>query len=261
MKDFMTTLNTNPTRRFAERVEYYILYRPKYPAAVLEFFKAELGLLPTHTIADIGSGTGFLTELWLKHGNIVWGVEPNREMREAGEKLLKSYAKFHSRDGTAEATTLEPDSVDFVTAGQAFHWFNPQRARTELSRILKPGGTVALIWNERLADATPFARAYEALLLRHGTDYGAVAHRTVIATNVDVLHQFFAPRGFKVKAFPNEQVFDFESLKGRLLSSSYAPLPGHPNYDNTLDELRRIFDEFQANGTVRFDYQTMVYYG
>lgn len=257
----INTSNTDPTRRFAERVEYYIRYRPQYPAAVLEFFKAELGLLPSHIIADIGSGTGFLTELWLRNSNVVWGVEPNQGMREAGEKLLNGYAKFHSIDGTAEATKLEASSVDFVTAGQAFHWFNPQRARTEFSRILKPGGTVALIWNERLADATPFARAYEALLLRHGTDYGAVAHRTVTATNVDVLHQFFAPRGFQVKAFDNAQVFDFESLKGRLLSSSYAPLPGHPNYDATLDELRRIFDEFQENGTVRFDYQTMVYYG
>lgn len=257
----LNTPNTDPTRRFSERVAYYIRYRPTYPTAVLEFFKAELGLLPTRAIADIGSGTGFLTELWLKNGNMVWGVEPNLEMREAAEKLLSNYAKFHSVDGTAEATNLEASSVDFVTAGQAFHWFNPQHARVEFSRILKPGGTVALIWNERIANATPFARAYEALLQRYGTDYYAVAHRTVTATNVDVLHQFFAPRGFKVKAFDNAQVFDFESLKGRLLSSSYAPLPGHPNYDNTLNELRRIFDEFQENGTVRFDYQTLVYYG
>ncbi|MBV9866115.1 MAG: class I SAM-dependent methyltransferase [Abitibacteriaceae bacterium] len=252
---------SDPTRRFSNRVEYYILYRPKYPAAVLQLFQAELGLLPTHTIADIGSGTGFSAELFLQNGNTVFGVEPNREMREAAESLLKDYPNFKSIEGTAEATTLGAHSIDFIIVGQAFHWFNPVQAKVEFKRILKLGGTVALIWNQRLTDTTPFARAYEELLLNYGTDYQDVSHKTVTATDVSVLQEFFAPQGFTVKSFANAQVFDFLSLKGRLLSSSYAPLQGHPNFEPTLAELQRIFDEFQADGHVQFDYQTMVYYG
>jgi ubiquinone/menaquinone biosynthesis C-methylase UbiE len=146
------------TQRFSSRVEYYVKARPKYPNAMLRFFQSNLGLSPIHSIADIGSGTGFLTELFVRNGNPTYAVEPNTPMRQAAEAYLREWSNFHSVDGTAEATTLAESSVDFVTAAQAFHWFNPELSAKEFQRILKPGGVVALIWNERLTDASPFMR-------------------------------------------------------------------------------------------------------
>ena len=247
-----------PTLRFSNRVEYYIKYRPSYPDDVIEALGRECGLSGQSSIADIGSGTGLLSELFLKNGNRVLGVEPNREMREAGERLLQQYRNFTSVEGTAEATTLADHSVDFVTAGQAFHWFDRMKARAEFSRILKANGWVVLIWNDRLTDSSVFLRAYEALLQEFGTDYAAVDHRNVDA---DAITAFFAPQPVMLRKFENRQVFDFEGLKGRLLSSSYTPEPGHPNHQRMIDTLRALFDAHQVAGKVSFEYATLMYYG
>src|SRR6266581_6258084 len=132
----------DPTQRFSNRVENYLRYRPRYPAEILEVLRAECGLQATSLIADVGSGTGFLAELFLSNGNQVFGIEPNPEMREAGEQLLRSYPKFTAVAATAEITTLPEASVDFVTAGQAFHWFDRERCRDEFRRILRPASWV-----------------------------------------------------------------------------------------------------------------------
>ena len=249
---------TNPTLRFSSRVENYVKYRPGYPTGVVDTLTKECGLNPNSVVADIGSGTGILSELFLKNGNRVFGIEPNRAMREAGEQLLGKYSDFTSVDGTAEATGLADCSVDFVTAGQAFHWFDRERARKEFARILKPNGWVALIWNERLTDTSPFLRAFEDLLQRYGTDYAAVDHRNV---DTDAITAFFAPQPFTLRKFENRQVFDYDGLKGRLLSSSYTPEPGHPNHPPMLEALRALFDKHQIGGKVSFDYATLLYFG
>ena len=167
----MGELATDPTRRFSSRVDNYIKYRPGYPSAVIDTLASECGLTEQLIVADVGSGTGILSELFLKHGNPVFGVEPNREMREAGERRLKQYPNFTSVNGTAEATTLPDRSMDFITAGQAFHWFDRIQTRKEFTRILKGGGWVALIWNDRHIDTSPFLCAYEDLLRQYGIDY------------------------------------------------------------------------------------------
>lgn len=154
-------------QRFSSRVADYVRYRPGYPSEVLPLLRTECGLKPGHVVADIGSGTGFLSELFLKNGNRVYGIEPNDAMREAGEEYLASYDNFSSIVGSAEATTLESGSVDFVSAGQAFHWFAPSATRTEFRRVLKANGWIVILWNDRQRD-TPFADAYENLLLKYG---------------------------------------------------------------------------------------------
>lgn len=249
---------TDVTQRFSSRVEDYIKYRPGYPKAVIETLRSECGLSRDSVIADIGSGTGILTEMFLSNGAVVYGVEPNREMREAAERLLKDYPRFHSVAAKAEETTLDDASVGFVVAGQAFHWFDREKAKVEFTRILKPGGWVALIWNERVVDTTPFLVAYEQLLKDYSTDYEQVDHRRIDAA---VIRDFFGSDDFRLKQFKNVQVFDYEGLKGRLLSSSYAPEEGHPNYEPMLVELQRIFQAHQDEGKVDFEYVTQMYYG
>lgn len=219
------------------------------------------GLDAGHVIADIGSGTGFLAELFLDNGNQVIGIEPNKEMREAGETYLGGYPVFSSRSGTAEGTGLDDESVDFVVAGQAFHWFNPVVAREEFLRVLRRPARIALIWNHRKTHATPFLIAYEDLLRRYAFDYDKVVHR-VISSDESLITTFFAPDGFCLDVIYNhEQVFDLDGLTGRLLSSSYAPVRGEPHHETMLGELRRIFNEHQEDGAVRFLYDTMIYHG
>ena len=216
----------------------------------------EAGLTPDCVIADIGSGTGILSEKFLKNGNTVFGVEPNDEMRAAAERLLHTHAAFKSIKGTAEDTTLAAGKVDMVVAGQAFHWFDRDACRAELARILKRDGWVALVWNTRRTDTTPFLEEYEGFLRAFSIDYRQVDHRNVTAES---LAQFFPV--FRKRVFPNLQNFDYEGLKGRLLSSSYAPLEGHPNFEPMLRELGRIFAEYQVGGLVQFLYDTELYFG
>ena len=248
---------SNATSRFSDRVENYIRYRPGYPPEVVDYLQRECGLTPSHVIADIASGTGIWTKIVLENGNPVYGVEPNPDMRRAGERLLALYPKFTSIDSTAEATTLPNESVDFATSAQAAHWFDRERARREFSRILKPRGWLVLLWNEREVDTTPFLRDYEQLLLTYGTDYQEIRHeRTTESVN-----EFFDPAPYQERMFPMRQEFDYSGLEGRLLSSSYAPGPGHPKHAPMLRELRRIFDESAVDGRVAFAYKTRVYFG
>lgn len=246
------------TQRFSSRVENYLRYRPGYPEAILNLLQHECGLTPAAQIADVGSGTGILSEMFLKNGNVVYGIEPNAEMRAAGERVLREHSQFRSIAGTAEATTLEDHSMDFITAGQAFHWFNLEKARKEFARILQPGGWIVLVWNRRKTGGRPFLEDYEQLLRKFGTDYAEVSYA---ADKEQRVRSFFGRGALARKTFPNQQSFDWDGLKGRLLSSSYTPEPGHPNYQPMLKALDRLFRAHATDGTVVFEYDTDVCYG
>ncbi len=248
---------SNATSRFSDRVENYVLYRPGYPAEVLQTLRTECSLSPGSVIADVASGTGIWTRMLIENGNPVFGVEPNPEMRSAGARLLAAFPKFTSVDGTAEATTLADDSVDVITAAQAAHWFNRISARREFLRILKPGGWLVLLWNERLTDSSEFLRKYERLLLTYGTDYEDVRHERT----TDSVNEFFDPAVYRERVFDMRQEFDYAGVEGRLLSSSYAPGPDHPRHAPMLRELRDIFEQCAVANRVAFEYKTRVYFG
>jgi len=245
-------------QRFTSRVENYVRYRPHYPRAIIRSLVEECGLTPESRIADIGAGPGNLAEQFLENGNVVYAVEPNPAMREAAEQVLAKYSNVRILAGHAEVTPLPDQSVDFVTAGQAFHWFDREKARAEFGRILKPGGWAVIVWNARETEVAPFMAAYESLLRRFSGEYEKVDHRLITP---EIFQKFFGPQGYSTKTFENFQEFDYTALEGRLLSSSHTPEAGHPNYAPMLAELRRIFDEYQVNGLVRFDYTTTLYYG
>jgi SAM-dependent methyltransferase len=249
---------SNSTTRFSDRVGDYVKYRPHYPETVIEYLRATYSITPHWTIADIGSGTGISSELFLRNGNRVYGVEPNRDMREKAEELLSGGydGRFISIDGAAEATSLPDGSIQMVLAGQAFHWFDPIKSRVEFSRILRPDGVVVLIWNERLI-ASSFESGYEDLILRYASDYQTINHKNIPDERIA---GFFHPAAFALAIFPNEQVFDFEGLKGRLLSSSYIPKEGS-RYAEMMHGLRGLFDRHAEHGRVRVGYDTKVYSG
>jgi SAM-dependent methyltransferase len=245
-------------QRFSSRVADYVRYRPGYPPALIDVLRKDCGLAREHVIADVGSGTGLLSKVFLENGNRVIGLEPNAEMRAAGDEFLAEYKNFSSANGSSEATTLADASVDFIAAAQAFHWFEPNVTRREFSRILKPGGWVVVMWNDRRINETAFGRAYEDLLVRYGTDYTKVKDAYPETHDME---KFFGKGNFKRRELPNFQEFDCEGLAGRVRSSSYAPKEGHPNYEPMMAALRRLFDANQKFGRVRMEYTTQIYFG
>jgi SAM-dependent methyltransferase len=248
-------LNTEPTQRFSSRVDNYSRFRPRYPKEILEILKQQCGLTPAFIIADVASGTGMFTRLLLENGNHVFGVEPNAEMRQAGEEYLANYPNFTSLAGAAEETSLPDHSVDLITCAQAAHWFDRDKALSEFHRILRPGGYLVLIWNDRRIDATAFARDYEQLLLKYGTDYGEVKRRDKAST------EFFGSINHKKRVLRNFQDLDYAGLEGRLLSSSYTPQSAHATYAPMKAALKHIFDGHQIGGRVRMEYDTKLYFG
>ncbi len=243
--------------RFSNRVENYVKYRPTYPKEVLRLFQNEMNLRENSIIADIGSGTGISAKIFLENGSRVFGVEPNEAMRSAAENFLKEFPNFKSVNGTSENTTLENDSIDFVIAAQAFHWFDRTKTREEFKRILRRNGFVALMWNERQLDSNAFLRGYEQLLIEFGTDYETVRHENVTK---ETLRDFFQT-DFEQKTFSNAQTVDFEGLRGRMLSSSYMPTAENPRFSEMLGNLKSLFAEYNRNGKIEILYDTNVFYG
>ncbi|MGZ4837495.1 MAG: class I SAM-dependent methyltransferase [Terriglobales bacterium] len=245
------------TQRFSNRVEDYARYRPGYPPQVLKTMQRECGLNRESVIADVGCGTGILSRLFCDAGNHVYGVEPNASMLEEARKSLRDCANFVAVLGRAEATTLKSGLVDFITVAQAFHWFDLHETRREFARIGKAGVWVVLLWNERRMQATPFMIAYEQLLLRFGVDY----HKVKPLWNKNSLPEFFADHRFQKAVFENSQQFDRKGLTGRILSASYMPHRGHPNFAPMLGAIDNLFDEYQKNGIVKLEQETRMFYG
>lgn len=254
----MSASKSAPTERFSDRVDDYVKYRPRYSPEVVTALREACDLKSKHLVIDVGCGTGMLAKIFLENGNRVIGVEPNVNMRRAGEQYLACFEEFAMVDGSAEATSLPDCCADFVIAGQAFHWFQPDATRREFCRIVKPGAWVVLIWHDRDTESTPFLGAYEAFLQQYSTDYSTVAHNKV--ANYSALERFYSPDQMHAIVQPAHQQFDFEGLRGRLLSSSYAPREG-PAAETMLRALPALFDRYAVNGQVSFDYYTRIYYG
>lgn len=240
--------------RFSNRAENYARYRPSYPEVIVSFLEETFNLTTDQRIADIGSGTGLFTELLLKRGYNVVGIEPNEQMRIAAEQRLGHYERFVSRNRSAENTGLRSHSIDLITVAQAFHWLDADAARNEFTRILKLGAPVVLGWNVRKKDEG-FMEKYECLKANFGIEYNPA-----LKINEAAINLFFQPGPVRSAIFPNTQWLDFDSLKGQLLSSPYIPLPGHQSYDAMISELISLFVNYNENGLVRMDYETRLYW-
>ncbi len=247
----------DPLSRFGDRAILYVKYRPGYPRELIDFLLDNYHLDDRLVIADVGAGTGFMAELFLKYDCAVYGIEPNDEMRLIMEKRLHQFPQFKSIAATAECTTLLSESTDLITCAQSFHWFDREKTKKEFRRILKPDGILVIVWNTRRTD-TPFLRDYENLLLKYSIDYQQVDHRKVTKKEIS---EFFIPYQHQKVIFPNKQVIDFNGLKGRLLSSSYVPRESHPSFNDMIHELKLIFDRHQQENRVEMLYDCEVYHG
>ena len=250
------SIRKDPRERFGSRVENYARFRPGYPDELIDHLLMLLDDAEDSTVADVGSGTGILTLPLLEAGLEVYAVEPNREMRERAESELSGMPGFHSVAGEAAATGLPDRSVDLITVAQAFHWFAVEDTVREFSRVLRRGGAVALIWNSRRTSGEEFHSGYESALKTWCPDYRVSTHKNHSLVSIGRVFQ-----GWKIHlaTFPNSQHLDFEGLKGRVESSSYAPTAGSAQYNGLMKALSELFFRFETEGWIRFDYTTELY--
>lgn len=247
----------DPTVRFDGREDDYDRYRPGYPDGIVRLLQEKGILSKGIVIADIGSGTGILTAMLLRQGAKVYAVEPNGRMRSKAEARFKGEPNFMSVPARAEDTGLPEGSVDLVTAAQSFHWFEPLGCRREFKRILRPGGSVMLVWNNRLDDRGDFNIAYQRMLKEHQVDDSRGVPEDELERRIEDLFSGDLERYY----FDNYQHLDLEALRGRLRSSSYCPRAEDPAFAplmNDLDDLHRMY---QSGGKVPMLYRTEVYLG
>ncbi len=242
------------TTRFSDRVEDYVKYRPHYPQQIIEILTNKIGLNPNSIIADIGSGTGISSSLFLKNRNRLYAIEPNKEMRESAELFFLKDENFISVNGIAEQTNLKEHSVDIIFCAQAFHWFNKRETKIEFNRILRKDGHIVLVWNVR-KEKSDFQKGYE-MILSSIPEYKNVNHRNIAEGEII---DFFSPRIMHKESVSNFQLFNLDGLKGRLKSSSYCPKEGD-EYKQLMQEVDDLFYKFEKDGIVKFEYETDIYW-
>jgi SAM-dependent methyltransferase len=244
--------------RFTNRVDNYVKYRPQYPVEVYTYLREQNFISANAKIADVGCGTGISSKMFLENRHVVYGVEPNKNMLDAAVNYLRGDTNFIATEKSAEKTGLPDASIDLIVCAQAFHWFDKEKAKAEFKRILKPGGKVALLWNDRRTGTTDFLKVYEDFLQMFGTDYKVVNHKNT--QEKEIFEKFFGGQ-FTEANFDNFQLLDFEGLKGRVLSSSYMPNESHPDYEFMIYCLRKIFKRYQNEDKVRLVYDVNLYIG
>lgn len=238
---------------FSSRVQNYAKYRPSYPNDIIDFLHEVIGLNKKSIIADIGSGTGICTKMFLDNGNTVYAVEPNNDIRQVAENSFESYVNFHSIDGSSESTKLQSESIDIITVAQAFHWFDPKPTKREFLRILKPNGFVVLMWNNRKFHSDGFIGEYLSIVRRF-------REKIKIKSDESVMPKFFDSKKVHEKVFSNPQIFDLKRLKGELISYSYIPNENHPKFMSMMSEIEDLFNKYNNNGKVVLEYETHLYY-
>jgi SAM-dependent methyltransferase len=241
-------MTKDSTERFSERVADYERYRERYPAdEVLSRLRAWCGLEPAWRVADVGAGTGMLSEVFLGNGNAVTALEPNAEMRAACERLETRWPRLQVVNATAEATGLADASVEVVAAGRAFHWFDHARALPEFRRVLVPGGWVVLVSAGRAKEASAQNDAFERLLVEFGTDYKYVRGGFRVHERLDELF----PGELHQDQISGEHAAVWEELLGFTMSLSVAPTREDARYPAFEGALRGWFEEFAKDGVLR----------
>lgn len=243
------------TSRFDGRGDVYARGRPKYAEGLFDYMEHTLSIPAGSIFADVGSGTGIFAGQLLRRGYKVFAVEPNGDMRRRAEEALSGYGSFASVNGTADATNLPAQSVDHLSAAQAFHWFEPEAFRRECRRVVRPGGYVMLVYNFRDGNA-PCTRALAELQRRYAPDFRGFSH----GMTEEKCAAFFGGNCTVFRA-DNTQRYDQQGYIDRVLSSSHSPRAGDTGYEAYLSEVRAVFDAFSENGQLTVPADTVACIG
>jgi SAM-dependent methyltransferase len=249
----------DPTTRFTGLAETYAQFRPSYPAHAVDFVIARCALGSSSLLVDVGCGTGIASRLFAERGVAVIGVEPNTDMRCHAARTSQAdqggqpTVTYH--EGRAEATGLPSASADTVLSAQAFHWFEPASTLAEFHRILKPGGWVVLMWNER-DERDPATATFGDVIRTARGAAEAESGRHARAGNALRLSRLFSSA--EQVAFHNQQSLNEEGWIGRAFSASYAPRE-HAEREAWRERLKAAFDQVQQGGTASLRYKTSIY--
>jgi SAM-dependent methyltransferase len=245
------------TEKFTGKASTYEKYRPEYPNEFIEYLFSAIGLSDNSNISDIGSGTGILSRQLLEKGSRVFCVEPNVDMRKIAEKNLSAFHNFISVNGTAEQTSLQDKSIDYIAVAQAFHWFNVEKFKQECKRLLRLDGKVILVWNSRVSDLP--------IVIENAEICKKLCHAfkgfTGGQENLESLNSFFRDGIYDYKAFENNITYDQETFLGRNLSASYSPKEGDINYKQFVFEIDNLFMKYSNNGSLMLPNITKSYIG
>lgn len=253
--------NIDNAQRFSGLGKLYAQNRPTYPQAFMEHLSSDVGMNEDSIIADIGSGTGILTQQLLDLGcKEVFAVEPNADMRLEAEKKLEKYVpKFQSIAASAETTGLRNQSVNYITVAQAFHWFDRALFKKECQRILKENGSVVLAWNFR-DDSTELISKYDLIHRQHCPTYIKNASGLKMKEYEQNLTDFFAGN-VETKEFHNDLMFDKQGFIGRSRSASYALKENDEGFEAYIAALTDLFDEYSQNGLLILPNKTRSFVG
>ncbi|MCY0852217.1 MAG: class I SAM-dependent methyltransferase [Thermoplasma acidophilum] len=241
---------------FTGKAEAYSRYRPSYPPEIIKLLNNKYSFTKDMIVADIGCGTGILASMFLENGNTVICVDPNDDMLNMARKNLSRYSNVTFVNGRAESTHLNDHSVNVITAGQAFHWFDEDKAKREFRRILKPPNLVLLIWNDRdMRD--PFTEQYEEIIREFSMGYRGTGSTAI---SVERIYSFFN-YDYDYYQMDNLQELDLDGLIGRYLSTSYSLKEDDPRYKDAISRLQDLFNTNQKNGKITLRYTTRVFIG
>lgn len=243
---------------FSGRAQDYVQFRIDYPSTLKNFLMKEFGKHSQFQVADMGSGTGLLARWFLELGMSVYGVEPNEDMRREGERYLHSYKNFKCIKGSAEHSTLPDSSMDLVVAGNAFHWFDPEKSKKEFRRILKANGKVFLIRTDWKEFPHQRMKEYDRIVVKYCKGRGGVVTNPNIEK--EYIQKFFSQYTTHSLG-ESETLYTLEQLKGRFLSTSYSPKQGHPDYAEAMIELETLFRTYEKKGAFSFGIIATIQYG
>ncbi len=237
--------------RYSSKAEIYARYRWDYAYEAIQAIFNATSISTDSVVADIGSGTGILTRHFVGRVKNVYAIEPNPEMRQWAEKNLSSYPSFCSLGTRAEATGLADKCVSLITIGQALHWFDPEPGLREFKRILKPGGWLAVLSNQAVANELD--QALQTLFIKENDWDISLAANLPAPKPVS----FFYGEGYYSQMwFPQRREETWEEFFGSLCSNSHAPDNGNPSFQTFELAARRVFDQFSRHSLVTVDFVT-----
>ncbi|MGF1448134.1 MAG: class I SAM-dependent methyltransferase [Opitutales bacterium] len=249
---------SDPAQRYKRRGNEFAPFREVFPPAVFNLFHDACGLEPGSPVADVSSADGNFSRLLLERGYRVFAVERLAWLREMAQQELGDNPSFECLRGRTDATTLADSSMEAAVVCGPLPWQEIFNAREEFRRILQPGGWLFLVRNVHGSADAELLQSFDNLLVEFGTDYRAAGNGPVTAKDFE---NFFGHRQFEHCLFPNAQTMNWESFKGRLLASCYAPGPGHPDCPPMLRRLRQIYEAHQSYSEVHLPYDTAVTFG
>ena len=251
----MSTIHPSASIGFSARADAYVQGRPGYPPDVDHWLRTDLALSEGKTALDLGAGTGKFLPYLIATGAKIVAVEPVAAMRD---RLIESHPSVKAMDGTAHTIPIADATLDAVLCAQSFHWFANRSALVEIGRVLKPGGMLGLIWNNRDAD-TPWVAAIEAVT--------APYERSIPSQKSGAWRQLFPSDGFgplSEQSYEHGHRGDPEKIIiERVRSLSYIATLAPEEQERVVRQIRDIIATSSALAgrfEVTFPYRTEAYH-